>query len=48
MKDLTGSVPITVSIALSRVWSKDAKAVYDSEGCMMLWEPPKEDESNSE
>jgi hypothetical protein len=39
MQELTGEIPITVSIALTRVWSKLAKAVYDDQDRLQIWEP---------
>jgi hypothetical protein len=47
MQELTGEIPITVSIALTRVWSKQAKAVYDEQGHLQIWEP-EYDELNDE
>jgi len=38
MQELTGTIPITCEYSLSRVWSKEAKAVYDGKGKIQIWE----------
>jgi DNA polymerase I-like protein with 3'-5' exonuclease and polymerase domains len=40
MQDLTGTIPISCEYSISRVWSKDAKAVYNSQGKLDIWTPP--------
>jgi hypothetical protein len=42
MQELVGTIPIKCEYALSRVWSKQAVAVYDRDGYIQIWEP-KED-----
>jgi hypothetical protein len=41
MKELTGSIPIKCDYTLSRVWSKEAQAVYSSQNKIQIWEPTK-------
>jgi DNA polymerase I-like protein with 3'-5' exonuclease and polymerase domains len=38
MRELTGPIPISCSAAVSYVWSKNAKAVFDSQGEIIPWE----------
>jgi len=40
MQELTGTIPISCSFALSRYWSKKAEAVYDEKGKLLVWEDP--------
>jgi len=40
MQELTGTIPISCSFALSRYWSKKAEAVYDEKGTLLVWEDP--------
>jgi len=37
MQELTGTIPINCEYSLSRVWSKEAKAIYDTEGNIQIW-----------
>ncbi len=40
MQELTGDVPIACGEpALTRAWSKDAKAIHDVSGKLLVWEP---------
>jgi len=54
MQELTGTIPIRCEYSLSRVWSKEAKAVYDKKGNIQIWyhadtpETKKEKASESE
>jgi DNA polymerase I-like protein with 3'-5' exonuclease and polymerase domains len=38
MRELTGPVPISSSLSISRVWSKNAKAVYNDQNELIPWE----------
>lgn len=40
MKELTGTIPIKCDYTLSRVWSKEAQAVY-RDNKIQIWEPEK-------
>eukprot|EP01127_Copromyxa_protea_P020156 TRINITY_DN6684_c0_g1_i2.p1 TRINITY_DN6684_c0_g1~~TRINITY_DN6684_c0_g1_i2.p1 ORF type:complete len:729 (+),score=107.66 TRINITY_DN6684_c0_g1_i2:188-2188(+) len=39
MQELVGTIPIKCEFALSRMWSKQATAVYGEDGCIKIWEP---------
>lgn len=47
MQVLTGNIPISCEYCLSEVWSKQAKAVYDSNGNISVWRLPDEDQITS-
>lgn len=38
MQELTGPIPISCSASVSHVWSKNAKAVFNSQGDIIPWE----------
>eukprot|EP01125_Pyxidicula_operculata_P011357 TRINITY_DN3721_c0_g1_i2.p1 TRINITY_DN3721_c0_g1~~TRINITY_DN3721_c0_g1_i2.p1 ORF type:complete len:435 (+),score=100.87 TRINITY_DN3721_c0_g1_i2:1388-2692(+) len=38
MSRLTGTIPISCEYSLSRVWSKEAKAIFDENNRIMIWE----------
>lgn len=43
MQELTGTIPISCSFALSRYWSKKAEAVYEPQtNKLLLWTDPSE------
>jgi len=37
MQELTGTIPIMCEYSLSRVWSKEAKSIYDKKGRIQIW-----------
>jgi len=39
MQTLTGTIPINCEYCLSEIWSKQAKAIFDSEGNIQVWRP---------
>jgi DNA polymerase I-like protein with 3'-5' exonuclease and polymerase domains len=41
MQRLTGSIPIACEYALTDRWRKEAEAVFDADGKLQLWYPPR-------
>ncbi len=39
MEQVTGKIPISCEYSLSRRWYKEAEAVFDDEGQLLVWEP---------
>ena len=39
MEQITGNVPIACEYSLSHRWYKQAEAVFDDEGRLLVWEP---------
>ena len=47
-KQICGSVPVGVKYALSRTWSRDADAVFDAKGRLLIWEDAMEERKKQE
>ncbi|WP_197231531.1 DNA polymerase [Novipirellula artificiosorum] len=39
MEELTGDIPVACQYALTDRWHKDAEAVYDTQGRLLVWRP---------